>query len=172
MQRFGVEDPTQIDSLRQPFLNAVALWLRGSTLGEIAQRSNLDVDDMIGIHAGVITYVLQTVVEQGVALLAKLLESQGVAISSAVMRFPEHLRFGSPTAASRILSSGGVRHRRAAVLLGSTPRLRQFSADDPQITVFSAAQAMLMGDGDGWQDALGRLVFANTQQDIAAVTGQ
>lgn len=172
IERFGLDDPARIDSLRLPFTNAVALWLGGSTLGEIAQRSNLDVDDMISVHAGVIAYVLQTVVEQGVALLGKLLEAQGVEISSAVMRFPEHLRFGAPTAASRILSSGGLRHRRAAVLLGSTPRLSRFASDDPQLAVFSEAQAMLTTDRAGWQDVFGRLVFANTLHDVEAVTRQ
>jgi helicase len=58
--------------------------LSGRSLAEIAASSNLAVDDLLGVHARVLTLGLQTVVEQGIALLGKLRESKAHTLSPAV----------------------------------------------------------------------------------------
>jgi helicase len=131
----------------------------------MATRANLSLDDMLGVHAHVLTYVLQTLVEQGIALLAKLLEDQGRALAPAVAQFPEHLRFGVPTPASRMLAVGGVRHRRAVVELGTTDELRATESTDSRV-VFATARQLLMGNIEVWRARLGSLVFENTLHDL------
>jgi helicase len=93
--------------------------LAGRPFVEIAERSKVTVDRILAIHAIAQTFVLQTLVEQGVALLAKLLESQGRILAPAILLFPEYLRFGVPTEAARVLAAEGLRHRQAAVALGT-----------------------------------------------------
>ena len=87
-----------------------------------------------------------------------------------VLERAEHLRFGVPTAAARVLASGGVRHRCAAVGLGTSDELRGASGDD-RMVVFATARQLLHRDRDGWQARLGSLVFSNTLWDLSSVTG-
>lgn len=158
------------NSIRESFFDVVTLWLSGSRFTEMATRARLSLDDLLGVHAHVLTYVLQTLVEQGIALLEKLLEDQGRGLASPVAQFPEHLRFGVPTPAARMLAAGGVRHRRAAVELGTADELRGAAAEDWR-EVFSTALQLLTGDRDGWHARLGELVFGNTLQDLTSITG-
>jgi helicase len=165
---YRLEPGADIELIRTSFFGTVILWLSGSRFSEMAARANLTMDEMLGVHAGVVTYVLQTIIEQGVALLAKFLESQGRGLAPAVEQFPEHLRFGVPTAAARVLAAGGLRHRRAAVELGTTDEIRGGVIDDRKV-VFSIAQRLLTADPDGWRGWLGTLVFDNTLWDISEV---
>ena len=97
-------------------------------------------------------------------LLQKLLEANEVVLSQAVIEFPEHLRFGVPTAAGRVLAAGGVRHRRAAVALGQSPELEAVRGDDAA-AVFAIARE-LVGDRERWLPTLGQLVLQNTIDDL------
>jgi len=162
-------DATKVNSVRDSFFDTVRLWLSGSRFKEMAERAGLAVDDMLGIHAQVISYVLQTIVEQGVALLAKLADSRGHTLSPTVMQFPEHLRFGVPTAPARVLAAGGVRHRSAAIALGAGLAGAGITSDD-RVSVFSAAKQSLLAYRDDWAALLGDLVITNTLEDIARVT--
>lgn len=114
---YRLKDTDDSDSVRDSFFQTVHLWLLGYRFREMAAHVGQSVNDILGVHTGVITFALQTIVEQGVALLGKLLESQDRTLASAVVEFPEHLRFGVPTTPARILAAGGVRHRSAAVQL-------------------------------------------------------
>ncbi len=118
---------------------------------------------MLAVHAKVIAYELQTAIEQGIALLRKFCETGGQPISNAVLEFPEHLRFGVPTPAGRILA-GSVRHRRAAVALGATPELVHEAADDREGVLAIARE--LLSDTERWLPLLGRLVLENTIADL------
>ena len=110
-------DSAKVNSVGGSFFDTVRLWLSGSRFREMAEHANLTIDEMLGIHAQVLPFVLQTIVEQGIALLAKFVESQGRTLSSAVTQLPDYLRFGVPTAPARSSAAGGVRHRSAAVAL-------------------------------------------------------
>ena len=128
--------------------------------------SGLSLDQMLRVHASAVTYVLQTLIEQALALLGKVTESQGIQLSPAVMHFPEHLRFGVPSSGVRIPASRGVRHRWAANELGGTVALPEpYTIAD--IDVIGYAR-QLITDRDVWELRLGRLIYANTVQELSA----
>lgn len=160
--RLGAQD--DINGVRDSFFTVVRRWLAGDSYAEIAGASGNDLNEVLTIHTGAIGYGLQSVVEQGVSLLEKLLESQGRALSPAVRAFPDHLRFGVPTAAACALSTFGVRHRRAAILLGNIPEV-QASAGDGRTRLFEIVTQLLAGDEQGWRRQLGALMCDNTIAD-------
>lgn len=166
---YRVDDETGTNRVRNSFFETVRLWLLGRRFSDIARRVGLTIDDLLGVHAGVLTFGLQTIVEQGIALLRRLLESQERALAPAVVQFPEHLRFGVPTVAARVLAAGGVRHRRAAIELGrATGVLSDELLHDH--AVFSRALRLLTEDSVHWRTSLGDLVFENTMSDLTSVT--
>jgi helicase len=147
----------------------VRLWLSGASFVRLAGDANLPIDDILGVHTRVLSYALQTIIEQAVALLEKLLQAQGQATTPVVLQFTEHLRFGVPTTAGCTLAAGGIRHRRAFVAIGNAHELQGFSFND-RVGVFAAAQNLIERDREGWQIRLGALVFENTLHDLSAVT--
>jgi hypothetical protein len=154
------------DTVRDGFFDLVTLWLSGARFREMATRRQTPMDDLLGIHARVTTFVLQTLVEQGLALLEKLLQSQQRKLAPAAAIFPEHLRFGVPTTAARVLAASGVRHRSAAVALGSSVALTNIPSDN-QLAVRSIARRLLLDETSTWEARLGRLVYRNTLADLA-----
>ena len=167
---YRLDDSDDVNIVRGSFFNTVSMWLSGSRFSELATSANLTMDYMLGVYAGAVAFVLQTIVEQGIAVLEKLSEAQGHTLSPAVVQFPEHLRFGVPTTPARVLSTGGVRHRRAAVELGEALEQARFSVDD-RLETFLAARRSLFSYRDEWKDRLGALVADNTISDVLSVTG-
>lgn len=150
--------------LPSDFARVLAAWIDGQPLVELARQADVEIDTMLAVHARVITYVLQVAVEQAVGLLQKLLETTGRQLSQAVVDFPEHLRFGVPTPAGRVLAAGGVRHRRASVAVGRSPELADCAGDD-RTTVFSTARHIL-ADRERWLPSMGILVYERTLEDL------
>jgi len=148
---------------REAFGRLLRGWLDGRPLVAIAEDAALTIDDMLAVHAKVVTYELRTAVEQGIALLRKFCEMEERPISNNVLEFPEHLRFGVPTPAGRVLA-GSIRHRRAAVALGTSPELARESADDRE-TILTGARELLT-QTERWLPLLGRLVLENTIIDL------
>lgn len=151
---------------RADFSRVVEAWIVGKPLSELAEVAAIDIDTMLGVHASVISYVLQVAVEQGVSLLNKLLEASDRELAQAVIDFPDHLRFGVPTPSAKILAAGGIRHRRAFVALGRSPELVTLA--DPTEVRFGARQ--LLEDRERWLPVMGRLVLENTIDDLQAPT--
>jgi len=104
-------------------------------------------------------------VEQGVALLKKLLEGQGKELSFAVEQFPEHLRFGVPTISARILAES-LRHRRAAIALSTHELIERIEPPDRE-QVFAVAQNILRVDQPQYEARLGRLMLEHTTREVA-----
>lgn len=156
------------DPKTEEFIRFVTAWVSGQPYSEIATGVGLDIDQVLRIHASVLSYVLQVLVEQGVCLLDKLLNDAGQQLAKSVTDFPEHLRFGVPSRAGRVLAAGGVRHRRAAVLLGRALESIDISVDDRDIT-FAVAEQVL-GDSQTWFSLLGQLVHENTVADVRSVS--
>jgi helicase len=169
-EAYRLEDKADTDPVRQSFVDTVNSWLAGARFQEMAVQSTRPLDDLLGVHARVVAFVLQTLVEQGVALLAKLLESQERTLAPAVLQFPEHLRFGVPTAVARVLAAGGVRHRSAAVELGMALVGVGVTGEDRMAT-FSAARRSILAHRDAWTARLGSLVVENTIWDLSSVIG-
>ena len=153
------------ESVRAEFEDIVRRWLAGEPFVVISDAVNLPIDDVLGVHAGAVAFVLQTLAEQATALLERLLGSQGRDLSDAVRQFPEHLRFGVPTAGARVLAVHGMRHRRAAVELGGVVDGRMVGAD--RGTVFRQVREALDEDRHGWETLLGRVVFSRTLEDVS-----
>jgi helicase len=148
----------------ETFRRTVGSWIDGHPLVDIASEAGLQMDAMLGVHRGVLTYALQVAVEQGVGLLKKLCEASDRGISQAVVDFPDHLKFGVPTQTACILAGEGVRHRRAAVALGAAAELRPISRDD-RAGVIREARRVLQQE-ERWLPTLGRLVLDNTRFDL------
>lgn len=165
-EAYRLNAASNIDSVRESFFEAIRLWLAGRTFFELATGGHLPINDMLGLHSQVITFTLQTIVEQAVALLERLLRSQGQTLAPAVTHLPEHLRFGVPTTAGLILASGGIRHRRAYVALGAANELLNLSVNDKN-GVFHAARVLLEQDTARWETQLGRLVLERTREDLS-----
>lgn len=168
---YRLKESDDISLVQGSFFELVKTWLAGGRFEAMAANAGLSVDDALGIHTHVVTFVLQTLVEQGVALLAKFVGAQGQQMASAVALFPEHLRFGVPTGAARVLAAGGVRHRGAAVSLGRDARVTSVPVDS-RSAVFSTARRVLHDDEAIWRTSLGNLVFENTLWDLSFVTGE
>jgi hypothetical protein len=145
----------------------VKAWLGGHRFVEIAASVGIEVDILLGIYTSVIAYSLQTLVEQAVALLEKLLAERGIELSQAVLAFPEHLRFGAPTVAARTLCASGVRHRWASLSLGQSATNNKVDGGD-RLAVLNFARASLRDYPDSWRTKLGELIFDNTVADLGS----
>lgn len=153
------------ETARRSLFSIVDLWLKGERFVDIATAVRRDMDEVLSIHSQVVAYVLQTVVEQGLAILSRLLIEGGRSLSPLIIAFPEHLRFGVPSTAARILSSQGVRHRRAAVELGNAEEVRRETADGA-IDPLGASRRILVDHKEEWTDRLGALVYDQTLSDL------
>ena len=167
----AVRETTQADEhedltpFKERFMALVAKWLAGASFAEIGEHSQMKIDDVLAVHTRLVSFVFQTLVEQGIALLARYLANEQQELSLAVQAFPDHLRFGVPTSAALALSAR-LRHRRAAVELGAVAK----DYDDNWRSVFVAARRVLEAEED-WRQRLGELVFENTLADLERLLG-
>jgi helicase len=157
------------DSVKESFFTFVRMWLAGNSFNDVAIASGQSVDDLLGIYTRTIAFELQTLIEQSIALLRKLVEQQEKLLAPAVEQFPEHLRYGVPTNAAKVLAANGLRHRRAVVVLGISDPLREDVSDNKAI-VFIGAEQELLSDENKYRDLLGTLVFEHTKIDLDSVT--
>lgn len=164
---FRLGDDQDPERVKLSFFEIVRQWVHGATFAQIAQSTHMDVDDILGIHTRAITYSLQTLVEQGISLLARLLLERGISVNEGVAAFVEHLKFGVPSRIGILLANGGVRHRKAYVQLGTaiqnlTPPIQPANAK-------AVALRSLENYSEVWRGALGEFVFSNTLTDVGRV---
>lgn len=162
---FHLQEDESIDPKRSVLLAVVNAWLAGGTFAAQSVSTGVPIDDLLGLQSQVISFVLQVLIEQGVALLARLLGETGRALSAIVEAFPEHLRFGAPTSAGVVLAQNAVRHRGAFVALGNSI-LNAGSGPLSSQAVLTAARHALEADSETWRNNLGTLVFENTWTDL------
>jgi hypothetical protein len=141
------------------------MWMDGRSFADLATSSGLPIDDLLAVHTAVVTFSLQTLLEQGVALLDKVVTSKAGVLSPAVTAFPNHLRFGVPTRLGCILAARGVRHRRAYVQLGTALQGAGISAMNESVVLASAADSLRTYE-EQWRSVLGNVVFDNTRTDL------
>lgn len=72
-EAYQLEDDANTETVRQHFYDLVASWLTGRPFIEIAAGANLPMDDVLGIQTHAVSFVLQTLVEQAVPILERLL---------------------------------------------------------------------------------------------------
>jgi len=164
---FRLEDSQNTEQAKPRFFEIVRQWVQGATFAEIAESTRMEVDDVLGVYTRAVTYSLQTLVEQGISLLARLLLERGIEVNEGVTAFVEHLKFGAPSRIGVLLANGGVRHRKAFVELGNA-----MQALTTPITAANArtfARRSLEAHSGAWRDALGEFVFSNTLTDVGRV---
>ena len=164
-EAYRLKEDVDPDSVRPQFSDIVMLWLAGEPFVAISDAVKLPIDDLLGVYTRAVAFVLQTLTEQAIALLERLVESQGQEVAEAIKQFPEHLRFGVPSGGARVLSTLGLRHRRAAIELGVLVTDRGLSED--RAIVLRTVRRLLEEDRDEWQARLGVLVFERTLQDLS-----
>lgn len=164
---FRLDDGQNPEGVKLSFFEIIRQWVHGATFAEIAQSTQIDVDDILGIHARAITYALQTLVEQGISLLSRLLLERGIEMNEEVPAFIEHLKFGAPSRIGILLANAGVRHRKAYVELGNA--MRSLTTPIHSANVKVVALQSLESHSDAWRGTLGEFVFSNTLTDIGRV---
>lgn len=145
-------------------LKHLQLWLAGNTFAQISAATGSDVNRLLRIHTGALSYALSTLVEQAVAVLRHLFAESEPGLSSTVVMLPDYLRYGVHSMPARNLMADGLRHRRAAVLLGDDPAMT-----DPHNVFLSAsdiARNLVQADPDRWRGDLGTLVYERTARDL------
>lgn len=147
------------------FFEIVRLWMRGQTFLEIAQLVRMDIDNLLAVYTRAIAFTLQMLVEQGLSLLARRLQADGLELAAGISNFTPQLRFGAPNNAARLLAEWGVRHRRAYVGLGNA--ITQHAPIPDLTNLKVSARESLRQDPDGWNAYLGELVYTNTLKDLA-----
>jgi helicase len=160
------------DRLPDPadLLGQLRLWLAGRTFAEMSLATSRNVDQLLRIHNGALSYGFTTLIEQAVAVLRQLFADSNPGLSPVVEMLPDYVRYGVTSLAARNLMADGMRHRRAANRLGAEPAMA-----DPRNTLSSTrdvARGVLEADPTRWMDELGRLVYQRTARDLGVTLPQ
>lgn len=160
---------TGITDFGDSLTTLVIAWLEGRSYEQIAARVSVTTDVLLRIHAKVVLYNLVTLVEQSVALIEEYFtETRDVALAPAITSLPDFLRLGVSTPAARELLARGMRHRLAAIALGTDPAMH--TSSNIFATPWSIARDLLT-DEDTWLPRLGALVYRRTVSDVAVRRG-
>ncbi len=154
-----------VGAVRDRFMAHVSSWLAGERFEQIAAATHAEIDETLRVHAQAVAYSLQTVIDQGLALLELALEPTGRALARPVRQFAEHLRFGVPSSVGRQLAARGLRHRAAFVALAAALERAEVDQGDSTELVL-AADLEMETNQDLWVERLGELVFHNTRIDL------
>lgn len=165
-QGYKLDDNSAMDEVKTSFFRFVGFWIGGTSFEQIASQNQQDLDSVLAIYARVLNFSLQTVVEQGVAILGKIFESRDESLPDAVAEFPEHLRHGVPTRPGRLFASYGVRHRRAYVELGRAFAERG-DVDGTRQDFVEVGRRSLTSNEHSWRKHIGNLVYINTMRDLS-----
>ncbi|MBP1122061.1 DEAD/DEAH box helicase [Pseudomonas sp. PvP028] len=150
--------------VKPKFFEIVRLWMAGASFYGIAESTQLKVDDLLAVHSRATSYSLESIVEQGITLLSRILLERGIVIHEGVTAFTEHLKFGVPSREGKLFATAGVRHRRAYVMLGDVHK-RDGTVVDPSNAKATALRAM-NAFPEQWHAVLGDLVYNNTLVDL------
>lgn len=164
---FRLEDGQNPEGVKLSFFEIIRQWVRGATFTEIAQSTQIDVDEILGIHTRAINYALQTLVEQGISLLSRLLLERGIEMNEGAAAFIEHLKFGAPSRIGIMLANAGVRHRKAYVELGNA--MGGLNIPIHSGNVKAVAFQSLDAFSESWRGTLGEFVFSNTLTDVGRI---
>jgi hypothetical protein len=99
------------------------------------------------------------------ALLERYLADADRNLADAAVNLPNYLRFGVSTPAALTMRTSGMRHRRAAVMLGNEPEMT--SAQNVFQHPNDTARVLLQNE-ERWRAVLGDFVYSRTVEDVAA----
>lgn len=140
-------------------------WLLGERYVSMAAASSMSMNDLLNVHSKLLLYSFQSIVEQGIALLSRLVEGAGGTMSSAILDFPEYLRFGVPTAEAYSVASWGIRHRFAAVQLGGYLNAQEFGGIS-EVAKRDTLIHALEQSPEEWKTRLGQHVYTHTLTEL------
>lgn len=161
-EAYRIDDGDATSTVHQQFRQFVKLWIAGDRFVDIASQLSIDVNQVLRIYSGAFSYAFQTVAEQGIAVLAELLEARLELLPESVKMIPEYLRHGVPEESALRFAMSGVRHRRAAIDLG-----RKFSIEAGEQNIgFEIARAELNSNYTEWLADWGELMLTNTLNDL------
>lgn len=156
---------TEITDFGGSLTTLVLAWLEGRSYEHIAEGVGVSTDVLLRIHTKVVLYNFVTLVEQAVALIQEYLTETGdETLAPVIASLPDFLRFGVSTSAARELMARGMRHRLAAISLGTDPAMH--TPTNIFATPWSIARDLLT-DEDIWLPRLGALVYRRTVSDVA-----
>ncbi len=161
-EAYRIQDGDATATIHERFGQFVKLWVQGDRFVEIASHLRIDVNQVLRIYSGAFAYAFQTVVEQGIAVLAQIHESRLEMLPETITKLPEYLRYGVPNESSLRFAMSGVRHRRAAIDLGS----RFYIPASDQTVAFETARAEVNADYSDWISDWGGLIMTNTLSDL------
>jgi helicase len=156
---FHSSDNPHTDEVR----SIIDSWMRGATYSEMAEAAGLDINLCLRVHASVVLYTLVTLAEHAMAIVERLLEADDLGMGDPARNFSQYLLHGVATRGALELVNVGVRHRRAAILLGADPQ--ENDAFSIPIDAVSRARTSLEGS-TSWSSALGPLVQSRTRRDL------
>lgn len=145
-------------------LEQLRLWLTGKTFAQMSTVTTRDVNRLLRIHTGVVSYAFSTLVEQAVVVLGQLFADSAAGLSPMVAMLPDYIRYGVRSLAARNLMADGVRHRRAANLLGEDPAMTDLR--NVLLPARDVARALFLADPDRWRTDLGVFVYERTARDL------
>ena len=163
---FQLEPNAPIDKAKEVLVNVCLGWLTGNRFRDIAETESIDINDLLSLHIQLITFALQTLVEQGLSLAEKIMEPQESPLSTALSAFAENLRYGCSTRAGCLLAAGGVRHGLGYVMLGDSISREEFLVLDSNGAKQHALDS-LRAHASEWRAALGETVYTNTFADVS-----
>jgi hypothetical protein len=160
------------DRLPDPadLLQQLRLWLAGNSFAEMSQITTRDVNRLLRIHTGALSYAFSTLVEQAVVVLGQLFSDLEPGLSPTVAMLPDYIRYGVTSLAARNLMADGARHRRAANLLGADPAMA-----DPSNVLLPAreiARTVFQENPGQWRSDLGVFVYERTARDLGITLPQ
>lgn len=154
---------TEVTDFGASLSQIVLAWLEGRTFHEISIRVGIHIDLLLRIQAKVVLFELVVLIEQAVALMQEYASERGETVSPVVAAFPDYLRFGVSNPAARELMARGVRHRMAAIELGSESAMQ--ASTNLFATPWSIARDLLADEG-AWLPRLGALMYRRTLADF------
>ncbi|MDB5961641.1 MAG: box helicase [Massilia sp.] len=156
---------TDVNSVHGQFMVAVASWNAGDRYQQMAQLSGLAIDRLLAVHTKAISYVLQTLIEQAIALLSKMLETDDRTLDPWIAEYPERLRYGVPSEFGLTLAAHGVRHRFATIELARSMQ-RATPLPTGKRAILRYARDSLEHFPVEWAARLGDVVYQRTLVDL------
>lgn len=141
-------------------------WLAGDRWKKAASLAKLDMGDALRVYTGVISYSMQTNIEQGITILANLLQQRGLTLSTAFLDFPKQLRFGTQSLAGCALAESGMRHRSAYATLGRLIDEEHRDGFEPSFLAHKAYSFLTSPDQQSLKEALGSFVYDRSIKDV------
>ena len=144
-------------------------WLSGSSYERIAANAEVGMDELLRVHAKMVSHELVGLIEQAVTILQQIAIADDWQVPVEIDALPESLRHGVSSGFARSFATR-IRHRSAAVELGEY--LAEVSSTDlfALIEPEERASTALVENPERWTAVLGEFVYQRTLDDLGVKT--